>query len=84
MDKTIAHITTDGDEQIVLLPEDINLPGEELKITRIGNALVLEPVTEWSQARIAAWAANMDAYRDLGVPADWLERPPMPPDDSDE
>ncbi|MEH1935413.1 MAG: type II toxin-antitoxin system VapB family antitoxin [Nostoc sp.] len=36
-----AKLTTDGTHQIVILPEDFQLPGTEVYIKKIGNAIVL-------------------------------------------
>jgi antitoxin VapB len=36
-----AKITTDGTNQVVILPEDFQLTGTEVYIKKIGNAIVL-------------------------------------------
>jgi antitoxin VapB len=36
-----AKLTTDGTNQIVILPEDFQLTGTEVYIKKIGNAIVL-------------------------------------------
>ncbi|MDZ8259358.1 type II toxin-antitoxin system VapB family antitoxin [Nostoc sp. ChiQUE01b] len=36
-----AKLTTDGTHQMVILPEDFQLPGTEVYIKKIGNAIVL-------------------------------------------
>lgn len=36
-----ARISTDGDHQIVILPQDFQLPGTEVYIKKVGNAIVL-------------------------------------------
>ena len=37
----IAHISTDGTHQIVILPEDFQLAGTEVYIKKMGNVIVL-------------------------------------------
>jgi len=36
-----AKLTTDGDRQIVILPEQFHLSGNEVYIKKMGNAIVL-------------------------------------------
>jgi len=37
----IAHISTDGTHQIVILPEDFQLAGTEVYIKKMGSAIIL-------------------------------------------
>jgi antitoxin VapB len=41
-----APLVTDGTSQAVRLPKAFRLPGDKVRITRQGNGLLIEPLTE--------------------------------------
>jgi antitoxin VapB len=67
-----------GRSQAVRLPKEFRISGKEVRISRLGHKLVLEPV-ETPKFDVAAWRLRLRA---LGA-ADFLpegrpEQPPMP------
>ena len=77
--KTTAKIFMHGRSQAVRLPKEFRLPGKEVRVRRVGNAVVLEPVAEpfdWK-----AWWAKLDEYRDIAFMPEGREQPAMPVDD---
>jgi len=81
--KTTAKIFMHGRSQAVRLPKEFRLPGKEVRVRRVGNAVVLEPLGhERDRETMEAIFAKID--REGG--ADFLpegrpEQPPMPVDD---
>ena len=47
---TIAKLFNSGGSQAVRLPEEFRMSGTEVNIRKVGNALVIEPMTvdEWA------------------------------------
>jgi len=41
---TTAKLFMDGDDQVVLLPDDFRFEGEEVRISKIGDRVILEPI----------------------------------------
>lgn len=68
-----------GRSQAVRLPKEFRMPGKEVRVRRIGNAVVLEPIED--KLDVKAWFARMD---ELGgtdfLPEGRPEQPPMPAD----
>ena len=78
MDETgTATLSSEGDGQVVHLPEGFRLPGRELRVTRVGDGLLLRPVA----FDVDAWRAKLDAYRDVPFMEDGRQQPPMPAGD---
>jgi antitoxin VapB len=80
-EKTTAKIFMHGRSQAVRLPKEFRMPGKEVRVRRIGRAVLLEPI-ERDRETMAAIFAKID--REGG--ADFLpegrpEQPPMPVDD---
>jgi antitoxin VapB len=66
-----ARIFWSGRSQAVRLPKEYRFEGDEVRIRRHGNAVILEPIADdWS------WLGTMgDDFFPEG-----REQPPMPPD----
>ncbi len=77
---TTGKIFMHGRSQAVRLPKEFRLEGSEVRISRLGNKLVLEPVTPQS-FDVAGWRAKLRA---LGaaefLPEGRPEQPPLPAD----
>lgn len=71
---SIAKIFMHGRSQAVRLPMAFRLPGKQVRVTRVGATLVLEPI----ENDIDAWFAQMDTYHDVPFMADGRRQPPMP------
>jgi antitoxin VapB len=63
----IAKLFMHGGSQAVRLPKAFRLPGNEVRISRVGNKIVLEPVNT-APFDVAAWRTKL---RELGA-ADFL------------
>ena len=74
----IATVSMVGDDQIVHLPEGFRLQGHEVRVTRDGNGLKLEPVA----FDLDAWRAKLDGYRDIPFMEDGRQQPAMPNGDN--
>ncbi len=78
-DQPKAKIFKHGRSQAVRLPKEFRLPGKEVRVRRVGNAIVLEPLDEpfdWD-----AWWAKLDKYGGEFLPEGRPEQPPMSVDD---
>jgi antitoxin VapB len=38
-----AKLITDGDSQLVLLPEEFRFEGAEVRVSKVGDKVILEP-----------------------------------------
>jgi antitoxin VapB len=73
----IAKLFMHGRSQAVRLPREFRLPGERVKVTRVGQGVLLEPLA----ASIEDWFSELDRYSDVPFMEDGREQPPMPPDE---
>jgi antitoxin VapB len=76
-----AKIFMHGRSQAVRLPKEFRLPGKEVRVRRVGNAVLLEPIEDKKPFDAEAFWARIDALGagelDIEVPDD----PPPPPDE---
>jgi antitoxin VapB len=80
-DPPTAKLFKHGRSQAVRLPKEFRLPGKEVRVRRIGRAILLEPM-ETDRETIRAIFAEID--RVTGgefLPEGRPEQPPMPDDD---
>jgi antitoxin VapB len=70
-----AKIFMHGRSQAVRLPKEFRLPGKEVRVRRIGRAVLLEPL----EFDVDAWLAKLAEYRDTPFMEHGREQPPMPP-----
>lgn len=80
----IAKIFMHGRSQAVRLPKEFRLPGKEVRVSRDGNKVILEPIE--TKFDVEAWFAEMDRLRELHgdfLPEGRPQQPPMPDDDID-
>jgi antitoxin VapB len=73
----IAKIFMHGRSQAVRLPKEFRLPGKEVRVRRVGRAVLLEPIDE--PFDFDAWWAKLDEYGADFLPEGRPEQPPMPP-----
>ena len=77
----IAKIFKHGRSQAVRLPKEFRMPGKEVRVRRVGNSILLEPV-ERSLEEIQAIFAEIDRLTGGEfLPEGRPEQPPMPPDE---
>ena len=72
-----AKLFKQGRSQAVRLPKEFRLLGKEVRVRRIGRAVLLEPIGE--PFDLAAWWAKIDEFGAEFLPAGRPEQPPMPP-----
>ena len=75
-----AKLFMHGRSQAVRLPKEFRLPGAEVRVSRVGHKVILEPIEE-PKLDVDAWYARLDALGGAelfpeGPPAE----PPSPPD----
>ncbi len=79
-DHPTAKIFKHGRSQAVRLPKEFRLPGTEVRVSKIGNAVLLEPIEQ--KFDVDAWFERLHALggKDF-LPEGRPEQPPMPDDD---
>ncbi len=71
-----AKLFKHGRSQAVRLPKEFRFPGTEVRIRRVGQSVVLEPI----ETDMKAWFDKLDSYLDEPFMPDGRQQPPMPPD----
>ncbi len=59
-DTGIAKIFMHGRSQAVRLPREFRLPGDRVRVRRVGQGVLLEPMA----TDLASWFAEMDRFGD--------------------
>ena len=81
MDKpATAKLFMHGRSQAVRLPKAFRLPGTQVRVTRSGQGILLEPLASTPEA-IRAIFAEIDALSDEPFMPEGREQPAMPRDD---
>ncbi len=75
----IAKLFMRGRSQAVRLPKEFRFPGAEVKVTKIGDMVILEPVEAKPFDAEAFWGA-IDALGDKPFMPEGREQPEPPPD----
>lgn len=75
----LAKIFQHGRSQAVRLPKEFRLPGKEVRVRRLGAAVVLEPFD--TAFDVEAWFVALDAYAHIPFMDEGREQPPLPKDD---
>lgn len=77
-----AKLFQHGRSQAVRLPKEFRLPGTEVRVSKIGNRVILEPI-EAFPFDVDAWRAKLDAMgAENFLPAGLPDEPPLAPDES--
>ena len=71
----IAKIFRHGRSQAVRLPLAFRLPGDRVRVRRVENGILLEPMV----TDINAWFAELDRFADVAFMEEGRRQPPMPP-----
>ncbi len=72
----VAKVFMHGRSQAVRLPKEFRLPVGEVRVRRVGDALVLEPL----EFDATAWFAELDSAGAAGFLDGWeRDQPPTPP-----
>jgi antitoxin VapB len=59
-----AKLIMDGDSQVVLLPDEFRFEGTEVRVTKVGDKIILEPIGK-KPFDAAAWRASLQEFRDI-------------------
>jgi antitoxin VapB len=78
-DRATAKLFMHGRSQAVRLPKEFRFEGSEVRVSRIGDKVILEPL-EKQPFDVKAWRAKLDAYLDTDFP-EIDELPPLEPDE---
>jgi antitoxin VapB len=73
----IARIFKHGRSQAVRLPLAFRLPGDRVRVRRVGNGILLEPIV----TDLDSWFAELDRFANVPFMEDGRRQPPMPPSD---
>jgi antitoxin VapB len=65
--KLTAELFIDGDSLAVRLPNEIRFEGNAVRVSKIGDKVILEPL-ERPPFDVKAWRARLDAYLDEPFP----------------
>jgi antitoxin VapB len=72
--KNIAKLFLNGRSQAVRLPLEFRFPGNEVRISRHGNGVLLEPVV----SSVDDWFAALDRFADEPFMDDGRDQPAAP------
>ncbi|MBI3711154.1 MAG: AbrB/MazE/SpoVT family DNA-binding domain-containing protein [Proteobacteria bacterium] len=73
-DTGVAKVFMHGRSQAVRLPLKFRLPGDRVRVRRVKNGLLLEPIA----ADIDTWFAELDRFAAVPFMEDGRRQPPMP------
>lgn len=76
-DTAIARLFTHGRSQAVRLPKEFRLPGDRVRVRRVGDGVLLEPIA----ADTDAWFAELDRFAEVPLLEDGRHQPPTPVDE---
>lgn len=79
MAKATAKLFMHGRSQAVRLPKELRLPGDEVRVSRFGNGVLLEPIL----TDTGAWFAALDCYSDEPFMPEGRNQPKLPDSDVD-
>ena len=71
----IARVFMSGRSQAVRLPLRFRLPGDRVRVRRVKNGLLLEPII----TDIDAWFAELDRFANVPFMEEGRRQPKMPP-----
>jgi antitoxin VapB len=70
----IAKIFKHGRSQAVRLPLAFRLPSDRVRVRRVEDGILLEPIV----TDLDAWFAELDRFADVPFMEDGRRQPPMP------
>jgi antitoxin VapB len=70
-----AKLFKHGRSQAVRLPKEFRLPGKEVRVSRVGRGVLLEPM----ETDVDAWFARLAEYHDIPFMPEGRQQPAMPP-----
>ncbi len=76
-DTETAKLFKHGGSQAVRLPKAYRLPGKEVRVRRLGQGILLEPL----EFDVGAWLTALERYKDIPFMEEGREQPAMPDDE---
>ncbi|MGD9541285.1 antitoxin [Methylocystis sp.] len=77
-----AKLFKHGRSQAVRLPKEFRMPGTEVRVSKVGNKVILEPI-EVPAFDVDAWRARLNAMgAEDFLPSGLQEDSPLAPDES--
>lgn len=70
----IAKVFMDGRSQAVRIPLAFRLPGEKVRVRRVPEGLLLEPIG----TELESWFSELDAFENVPFMETGRQQPPMP------
>lgn len=70
----IARLFMHGRSQAVRLPKEFRFSGDRVRVRRVGNGVLLEPIA----ADVDGWFAELDRFSEVPFMEGGREQPPMP------
>ena len=70
----IAKLFKHGRSQAVRLPLAFRLPGDRVRVRRVGDGILLEPIV----TDLNAWFAELDRFGEVPFMEEGRRQPPMP------
>ena len=70
----VAKLFKHGRSQAVRLPRAFRLPGDRVRVRRVANGILLEPIV----TDLDSWFAEMDRFAEIPFMEDGRHQPPMP------
>jgi len=77
-----AKLFMHGRSQAVRLPKEFRFEGTEVRVSKVGDKVILEPVAK-KPFDAAAWRASLDEYRDIPFMEDGRDQGTILDDDDD-
>ncbi len=78
-EKRTAKLFMHGRSQAVRLPKEFRFEGSEVRVSKVGDKVILEPMQK-PPFDVEAWRKRLDAYLDTPFP-EIPDDPPLEPDD---
>ncbi len=75
-----AKLFMHGRSQAVRLPKAFRFSGDAVRVSKVGDKVILEPI-EPAPFDVTAWLARLAAFRDIPFP-EAPDDPPLAPDDT--
>lgn len=75
----IARLFQNGRSQAVRLPKEFRLPGDRVRVSRVGRGVLLEPI----DFDVAEWFATLDSFGAEEFMPEGREQPDLPLDADD-
>ncbi|MBS0471503.1 MAG: AbrB/MazE/SpoVT family DNA-binding domain-containing protein [Proteobacteria bacterium] len=83
-DPKTAKLINQGNSQLVALPDDVRLPGDEVEVSQTGDTVTLRPIQKrkpMTRQEFDAWMAEIDKHAQGRFMEEGRQQSPMPPPD---